>query len=182
MSQGPQPRGPAPMGPVFSLQDLIFPARGSPQARRKLISFSEGLGQGQSLHIQFDRRTGGNKVQWPRLRLFEGRERKGAKPVSSISSGPFCPHFCFFLAVHVILASLMFMPHEQTCWFIQQPVLGKLLEILSSLTNSFKWEIQFRVEHRSIELRISSWFWIEVKGCRIAIWIGMLNVLNLHLN
>lgn len=50
--------GTCTLGTVFSLQDLIFPAYGSPQTRRKLISFSERLRQGQSLHIQLDRRTG----------------------------------------------------------------------------------------------------------------------------
>lgn len=115
--------GTCTLGTVFSLQDLIFPAYGSPQTRRKLISFSERLRQGQSLHIQLDRQTGGNKVRWPRLRLFEGRERKGAKPVSSISSGPFCPHFYskfYFLVLHVIFLSFVFMPREQTLVYTNQ--------------------------------------------------------------
>lgn len=44
---------------MFSLKDFISPACGSLQTRCELISFSEALGHGRSLHIQLDRRTGG---------------------------------------------------------------------------------------------------------------------------
>lgn len=106
-----------PSGTAVSQQDFILPAYGSLQTRRKLISFSEGLRQGRSLHIQLDRRTGETKCIDPDWDSLKEQIPSPPFPVaSSALTSSQSSSSCYFGIINVYSPWTDMLVYTNWCW------------------------------------------------------------------